>query len=380
MVKKSLKNELNENSDKNLVENEWNQIVTHDNKSENLDQRHSRIEKIRQSHADFEREIKVLKSNPTQVPQEKYSADIGEDKLEKSQSVQLGHELSDVIEKYVIDKLEILGHLYDTENNKSRQLNHILQQKIKKIIVTEERLREKLAYLESEVKSKTKKLNQAERLSAIGELASKLAHDLRNPLTVIKGTVEIVKVKSKDGQAVFSPEQIRMMERGINRMSNQIEDVLDFVKVQTLRTSYNSILDTIKLSTEKIKITEDLEIILPKNDINFVYDADKIEVILDNLLTNAHQAIDGKGRIRIRVAEFENDVVLDVEDSGSGIPDENIEKIFEPLFTTKQRGTGLGLASCRSIIEQHGGSLYVKNNPTTMVVKLPKTLTITSMK
>jgi len=69
-------------------------------------------------------------------------------------------------------------------------------------------------------------------------------------------------------------------------------------------------------------------------------------------------------------------VILEFTDSGEGIPDDDLEKVFEPLFTTKQKGTGLGLASCKNIVEQHHGEISVKNNPTTFTVKLPKSLSV----
>ena len=79
-----------------------------------------------------------------------------------------------------------------------------------------------------------------------------------------------------------------------------------------------------------------------------------------------------KGEISVSIIDDEDSVHIQVADSGPGIPDNIISGIFEPLFTTKQTGTGLGLASCKTIVEQHGGTLTVKNNPTTFTVKLPK--------
>ena len=219
---------------------------------------------------------------------------------------------------------------------------------------------------------------QAERLSAIGELTARLAHDLRNPLTVLKGVVEIARAKTNSGETSFSSKQIDMMERAIVRMSNQIDDVLEFVKIQSLHTTKNSLLDTIGLSLAKIK-SENVKINIPKTDVEFVFDSDKIEVVFDNLLTNSIQAINDKGEITIRINDLENEVEIEVEDSGEGVPDEIINRVFEPLFTTKKKGTGLGLASCKSIVEQHGGSITVKNKPSIFTIKLPKMLEISTI-
>ena len=220
---------------------------------------------------------------------------------------------------------------------------------------------------------------QAERLSAIGELSARLAHDLRNPLTVIKGSIEIVKAKNNKDETGFSSKQIGMMERAVASMSHQIDDVLEFVKIQTLRTSRNSLLETIGLSIAKIKNQEQLSIIIPEKDVEFVYDTYKLEVVFDNILSNAIDALQGQGKITFRINDFETEVTIEIKDSGNGASDDILPKIFEPLFTTKQKGTGLGLASCKSIIEQHGGTIYAKNKPSAIIIKLPKMLEISSI-
>jgi len=93
---------------------------------------------------------------------------------------------------------------------------------------------------------------------------------------------------------------------------------------------------------------------------------------MSNLVKNASQAIEGNGKISIRIIDKKDNVFIEIEDSGSGIPESVLPKIFEPLFTTKQSGTGLGLASCNSIVERHGGALTVRNNPTVFTIRLPK--------
>jgi len=332
-----------------------------------------RIEKIKQSHENFEKEIELLQSekNKQHPPSE-----IRTELFDEPESVKATRELSVLIQKYAVEKLDMMKKLFDSEKEQSTELYKKLQENLTKITISEEQLKQQRDQLEVEVRNKTNKLMQAERLSAIGEISARLAHDLRNPLTVIKGTVEIVKAKSKRDNTAFSEKQIEMMERAVSRMANQIDDVLDFVKIQTLHTTRNSIFETIGLSVSKIKKSTDLSINIIGENIDLVYDADKLEVVLDNIIMNAVEAIDEKGEVSIRIKDENNEIIIEIKDSGSGVPPELMTKIFEPLFTTKQRGTGLGLASCKRIIEQHGGSISIKTKPSIFSIKLPKLLEI----
>jgi two-component system sensor histidine kinase HydH len=96
-----------------------------------------------------------------------------------------------------------------------------------------------------------------------------------------------------------------------------------------------------------------------------------MKIVLINLLVNAIQAIGVDGKITIRAFDHPDKKIIWVEDTGPGIPEEYLTKIFEPLFTTKQQGTGLGLSSCLNIINQHGGTITAKNNPTTFIITIP---------
>lgn len=332
-----------------------------------------RIEKIKQSHENFEKEIGSLQTEKTRQFK---TSEIRTELLDEPESIKATRELSALIQKYAVEKLDMMKKLFDSEKEQSTELYKKLQENLTKITISEEHLKQQRDQLELEVINKTNKLMQAERLSAIGEISARLAHDLRNPLTVIKGTVEIVKVKSKSVDTGFSEKQIEMMERAVSRMANQIDDVLDFVKTQTLHTTRNSILETISLSVAKIKKSAELSINIVGENIQSVYDADKLEVVFDNIIMNAVEANNERGEVSIRIKDNNNEILIEIEDSGSGVPQELMTKIFEPLFTTKQRGTGLGLASCKRIIEQHGGSISVKTKPSIFSIKLPKLLEI----
>lgn len=116
-----------------------------------------------------------------------------------------------------------------------------------------------------------------------------------------------------------------------------------------------------------------IRITIQENDAHVFADEGKLEIVFSNLIRNSIEAIgDDTGSIEIKIQDEEKQVSIDIIDSGAGIKDDNINTIFEPLYTTKQTGTGLGLVSCKNIIEQHGGKITVKNNPTTFTIALPK--------
>jgi signal transduction histidine kinase len=163
------------------------------------------------------------------------------------------------------------------------------------------------------------------------------------------------------------------MNRAIERMNHQINDVLDYVRVTNLRIEDSSLHDLLSLVLEKIDMPSTVDFQMSVGDIHLECDKLKLEAVFTNLIINAIQAIDGAGKIRIRAVEKNNKVIIEIEDSGQLIDDEILKKMFTPLFTTKQRGTGLGLVSCKNTVEQHYGTISVKTKPTTFVVILPKT-------
>ncbi len=212
------------------------------------------------------------------------------------------------------------------------------------------------------------------RLSAIGELSARIAHDLRNPLGVIKNTIEIMKIKNP-AMDEKSKNDLSRLNRAVTRMTHQIDEVLDYVTPKPLNLSSNSLISIIHLALERMIKPDTVKINLPKNDLIIPCDAEKLEIVFANLITNAIQAMDNKGEISIRIIDNQNQVLIEVEDSGPGISSEIISKIFDPLFTTKQTGTGLGLVSCKSVIEHHGGTIDVKSElvkGTIFIIKLPK--------
>ena len=223
------------------------------------------------------------------------------------------------------------------------------------------------------IKELSTELIKTERLSAIGELAARLSHDLRNPLSVIKSSVEITMLRNDDKFSTQDKEVIQRINKAIVRMTNQIDDVLNYVKQTPIEKNKITLYTCIKNVISWISIPTKIKITVKENDIIAFADEGKLEIVFSNLIRNAIEAIgDDAGSIEIKIQDIEEQVIIEIIDSGAGIKEDNIDIIFEPLYTTKQIGTGLGLVSCKNIIEQHGGKITVKNNPTTFTITLPK--------
>ncbi|NDB52307.1 MAG: sensor histidine kinase [Nitrosopumilaceae archaeon] len=213
---------------------------------------------------------------------------------------------------------------------------------------------------------------KAERLSTIGLLSSRLGHDLRNDLSAIMLNIQIIRKKHDLETDKELKSQLERIERSALKINSQMQDVLNFVRFSPLKTE-NVLLSKILQNTLKtVQVPETIKIVLPEKDISVNCNADQLEVVLTNLINNSIQAINTEGEIDVEAQEDDNESIIKIKDSGSGISEEIMPKIFDPLFTTKQKGTGLGLATCKSVIEQYHGIIEVKNNPTTFTIKIPK--------
>jgi signal transduction histidine kinase len=254
-------------------------------------------------------------------------------------------------------KLEIDGN--DEMEQLARSFD-LLRSSVKKKMELEHELHQSRSELENE------------RLISIGLVAARLAHDIRNPLSIIKNSVEMMKLKLKDNTDEKLDKYFSLVSKSVLRISHQIEDVLDFVReteIQTKEISLNEIITSVK---SLIQIPATVTINKLENDALITCDQKKMEIVFANLLINSIQAMNEKGKISFRLTDLKNYFVIDVEDTGPGIPQELMHKIFDPLVTTKQTGTGLGLSSCKTIVEQHHGKITVTNNPTRFTIKLPK--------
>lgn len=211
-----------------------------------------------------------------------------------------------------------------------------------------------------------------EKLTVIGQLSSNIAHDIRNPLGTIKNAGVIIEKENNNKNEVISRELTRI-NLSIRRISHQIEEVLNYVRTTPIMLKPHSINQTIQEAIDTLDVPSHIRIDLPQNDVIVSFDYEKMLVVFVNILLNAIQSIgEENGYVTINTLETSSDVTMTFENSGPNIPSEDLTRIFDTLFTTKLEGTGLGLSSCKNIVEQHKGTIQVTTDPVIFSIRLPK--------
>ena len=226
--------------------------------------------------------------------------------------------------------------------------------------------------LEKILNEKESELKRSEKLAIIGQISSRIAHDVRSPLGVAQSGLDLLLINNRKNFSQKDLEIVDRIYRALDRIGHQVNDVMDFVRVsapQLEKVSLNFIINNV---VERTQIPDSVSLIRPNPDLQILCDPIKMEAVLANLILNSVQAMEGEGKVVIIAQELADSYLISIEDTGPGIPQEIMNKIFEPLFTTKKTGTGLGLVTCKSIVEKHGGSISVKSNPTLFEIKLPK--------
>ena len=159
----------------------------------------------------------------------------------------------------------------------------------------------------------------------------------------------------------------------MNRISHQVDNVLDFIRDVPMERKETSVKECISNSIKEVKIPKNIIANVTGQDHCILADSYQLEVVFKNLIINAIQAINKKeGEILITVSDDKDFLGIVFEDSADFLEDSQVEQIFEFLYTTKQEGTGMGLISCKQIIERHGGEIHAKTHPTRFIIKLPK--------
>lgn len=266
----------------------------------------------------------------------------------------------------LFDDNEIVNYAsINTDITKEKQLNH-------KVKTLEQELIDQNESFTDQLKLKSEELIRSERLATIGTMSSRIAHDLKNPLTVIQTYADMLNSTILETLSPIERDRWFRIQTSITDMQRIIEDVLDFARTTELKKRNTSLMKILRLAINHIKTPFGVQINLPDKDLRIPCDERKMEAVFSNLLANSVSALDGPGEVDVDFSSNRNSYIITVKDSGPGITDEHLSKIFEPLYTTKKTGTGLGLVICMSIIEQHGGTITASNNPTTFTIAIPK--------
>ena len=251
------------------------------------------------------------------------------------------------------------GYFSHIEKNIKKKLEREIEIKTRELISTQE------------------KLLRSERLAAMGETGGIIAHELKNYLGAMSNVAYFLKMKLKDTDETIQ-EKVHILDTQLARTNKIIENILSFSRMKqpqlrTVKTKdfFHALVNKIK--SEKPK---GIEIIIRIDEhIPDIY-ADEMQLtqVCDNLILNAIEAMGTHGTLRITVTSQKDFVYIIFEDTGSGIKDEIKEKIFEPLFSTKESGTGFGLATVRRLVTSHGGTVSVESEGgkgARFIVKMP---------
>ena len=223
-------------------------------------------------------------------------------------------------------------------------------------------------------------LVRMEKLAAIGQLSGGVAHDLRTPLGVILNSVYTLNRLLGTHPEVASNNKIakcvQTISEQVNRANDVVTDMLDFARINSPALRPVILNDVIDECLSTINGPSNVEIVTDyqRGMAKVMADVDQVRRVFMNLITNAHEAMAKGGRLSISTKSCDGYAQMEFADTGVGINDEDLGKIFDPLFTTKVKGTGLGLAICHQVMEKHGGSIDVSSNShggATFTLKLP---------
>ncbi|MDQ0218457.1 PAS domain S-box protein [Peribacillus cavernae] len=221
-------------------------------------------------------------------------------------------------------------------------------------------------------KKTEEQLQNAEKLSIVGQLAASIAHEIRNPLTAIKGFAQFL---TEDKSSHYGEVILNELER----IEGIVNDLLVLAKPESNNLQQVNLINVVKsvvvlLNSEALISNITIDVKHDQSELIISCEIDKIKQVIINVLKNSIEAMPEGGQIIVSVKKDRNFALIRVQDEGVGIPEERLSKIGEPFFSTKEKGTGLGLMICNRIIKNHGGNLHIKskeNEGTTLIILLP---------
>jgi PAS domain S-box-containing protein len=227
----------------------------------------------------------------------------------------------------------------------------------------------------TESKCLQEQLIVSEKLAAIGKLAAAFSHDIRNPLAVIKNSICFLEMRLKETTDNKVLKHIKILAEEINYANIMVNDLLDFTRKNPPRpqkADLNKVLDRALSSVSK---PENIQVSMRFGEIPpMQIDEAQMQRVFANMILNAIQAMSNGGKLSVSTARDHELVEVIFSDNGTGITEEDLQKIFVPFFSTKPNGVGLGLSICKQIVEGHGGRITIKSKVglgTTFSIKLP---------
>jgi signal transduction histidine kinase len=231
--------------------------------------------------------------------------------------------------------------------------------------------------LQKLVDEKTAELRKSERMATIGQLAGMVGHDLRNPLTSIAGASYYIKKKAGSKLDAKEIEMINTIERSVDNSNKIISDLLDYSREINLNLSETDPHSLIEETLVLIEVPEKISLVNnTEKEPKFLIDKAKMQRVFVNLIRNALDAMPNGGTLTLKSEKIDKNLLFSFIDSGEGMSEDTLQKLWTPLFTTKARGMGLGLPICKRFVEAHAGTISVSSMPgrgSTFVVKLPIT-------
>lgn len=289
-----------------------------------------------------------------------------------------------IISRSIVKRLKILAAAIEKtgKGDFSSLLVPGKQDEVGVLIKTFNTMEAGLIARDEELNRKNEELLQSRKLVSIGTLASGVAHELNNPLNNIYLAAQIL---SKEIGHETCPPLVRETVGDISsqtlRVKRIVSDLLEFAREKAPERKRVNIIDIIRGVIEQMKASGEIDgmkyDLVSEDIVELSADMHLMEQLFINLFTNARDAMEANGLLKIEVQPLHNDVRIVVSDTGKGIPMSDIPRIFDPFFTTKDRGTGLGLAIVYSIIKKHNGKIKVKSEDgkaTTFTITLPKGL------
>lgn len=222
-----------------------------------------------------------------------------------------------------------------------------------------------------------KNLLQAERLAAVGQAVARVAHEIKNPLMVIGGLSLQVRKQLKEAKAVRKLDMVLSEVDRLERLVAQLGDFTREHRLTTRRTDINALVQDVLKMMEEMQPGEKYRFVgrLDAELGDIECDPDKLKEVFMNVVVNGIQAMEQGGMLEVATRKWEGGVEIAISDQGEGMDRERLDRMFEPFYTTRKKGSGLGLPICFRIVKAHGGMICAESRPgqgTTFFVRLPR--------